>query len=167
MDTIDTPRGTLTIAPAQTENVDAVCAIWDDAEAWLRSRGIVAEPPPRPVRDIVRDRVQRGEVYLGRIGGEPAATITLEWADDGVWSDLLGDACYVHGFAVARAYAGIGTAMLRWVERVAAERGKRLLRLDCTAENVGLRAYYERAGFTHRGDVRLAHRTAARFERRV
>lgn len=170
MDTIETVLGTLSITHAGPENVDAVVAIWNDADAWMHSRGIVAEQPPRPLREIVSDRVRRGEVFLGRIGGELAATITLEWEDDGVWGEFPGDALYVHGLASRRAYSGTGLALLRWAERVAAERvaaerGKRLLRLDCTAENAGLRAYYERAGFTHRGNLRLAHRTAARFER--
>jgi ribosomal protein S18 acetylase RimI-like enzyme len=165
MDRIETARGEMTIVPAGPDDVDAIVAIWDDAGAWMRSRGIVAEQPPRPMHDIVSDRVRRGEVYLGRVNGEPAATITLEWADDGVWSDLPGDALYVHGLASKRAYAGMGLALLRWAERVAAEAGRPLLRLDCRAENPKLRAYYERADFTHRGDVRLAHRTAARFER--
>ncbi len=167
MDTIETQRGTLTIAPAGLDDVDAVVAIWDDADTWMRSRGIVAEQPPRPLREIVCDRVRRGEVYLGRIGGEPAATITLEWEDDGVWADMPGDALYVHGLASRRAYSATGLALLRWAECVAADHGTPLLRLDCRAENPELRAYYERAGFTHRGDVRLAHRTAARFERHI
>jgi ribosomal protein S18 acetylase RimI-like enzyme len=165
MDTIETTRGAMTVALAGAHDVDAIVAIWDDAEAWMRSRGIVAEQPPRPMHDIVSDRVRRGEAYLGRVNGEPAATITLEWSDDGVWSDLPGEALYVHGLASKRAFAGTGLALLRWAERVAAEAGRSLLRLDCRAENPELRAYYERAGFIHLGDVRLAHRTAARFER--
>ena len=48
---------------------------------------------------------------------------------------------------------------------MAAAAGKPVLRLDCAAENLALRAYYERAGFVHCGDVRLPHRGAARYEK--
>jgi ribosomal protein S18 acetylase RimI-like enzyme len=165
MNTMETTLGEMTVVLAGADDVGAIVAIWDDAGAWMRSRGIVAEQPPRPMHAIVSDRVRGGEAYLGRVNGETAATITLEWEDDGVWSDLPSEALYVHGLASKRTYAGTGLALLRWAERMAAEAGRPLLRLDCRAENLALRAYYERAGFTHRGDVRLADRTAARFER--
>jgi GNAT superfamily N-acetyltransferase len=167
MDTIRTPHGDLTVAQAAPEDLEAILAIGDDVDAWLLARGITPGVPPRPMREIVADRIACGAQYLARVRGEPAGNIVLEWVDDGVWSDLPGDACYVHGFAVSRAHAGIGIAMLRGAERFAAERGKRLLRLDCTAENAGLRAYYARAGFTDRGVMALAHRNAARYEKDV
>jgi GNAT superfamily N-acetyltransferase len=167
VDTLQTAHGELAVAPAGLDDLEAILAIGDDVDAWLLARGITPGVPPRPMREIVADRVARGAQYLARVQGEPAGNIVLQWDGDGVWSDLPGDACYVHGFAVARAYAGIGIAMLRWAERFAAERGKRLVRLDCTAENMGLRAYYARAGFTDRGVVALAHRNAARYEKDV
>jgi len=39
---------------------------------------------------------------------------------------------------------------------VARERGLDALRLDCVASNDRFRAYYEAAGFIHRGDVTVA-----------
>jgi GNAT superfamily N-acetyltransferase len=167
MDTIQTAHSALTIAPASPDDLEAILEIGDDADAWQLARGITPGMPPRPMREIVAGRIARGTQYLAQVRGEPAGNIVLEWDDDGVWSALPGDACYVHGFAVARAHAGIGIAMLRWAELFAAERGKRLLRLDCTAENAGLRAYYVRAGFTDRGVMALAHRRAARYEKDV
>lgn len=167
VDSVESPHGTLTIALAQPEDLDAILAIGDDVDAWLLGRGIIPGTPPRPMREIVADRTARGVQYLARAQGVPAGNIVLEWEDDGAWTDLPGDACYVHGFAVSRAYAGIGVPMLRWAEGLAAERGKTLLRLDCAAENADLRAYYARAGFTHRGDVVMPHHNAARFERRI
>jgi RimJ/RimL family protein N-acetyltransferase len=165
--TAATPHGELVIRRALPEDLDALLALSDDVDAWLRSRGISPGVPPRPMSDIFAERTARGVQYVGTMDDEVAGTIVLEWADDGVWADAPNDACYVHGFAVRRAYAGIGLVLLRWAEHKTAARGKLLLRLDCMMENLALRVYYERAGFTHRGDVRLPHRGAARYEKVV
>ncbi|HKV86289.1 MAG TPA: GNAT family N-acetyltransferase, partial [Ktedonobacterales bacterium] len=164
-----TPRGALIITQATPDEVDTAVAVEYSATDWLRSRGIEPGNPPRPLRDIIAECVDRGEVYLAKRDGVAAGKIILQDRDDGVWGDLPGDALYVHGFMVHRAFGGegVGLAMLRWAETVAATRGKPLLRLDCDGANPGLRAYYERAGFTHRGDLLLPNRLAARYERRV
>lgn len=169
MNETHTPRGELTITPATPDELDTAVAIEDSATSWVRSRGIEPGYPPRPLRDIISESIARGEVFLARRDGIPAGKIILHDRDDGVWPDEPGDALYVHGFMVHRDFGGlgIGMAMLRWAEEIAALRGKPLLRLDCDGENPALCAYYERAGFTRRGNVRLPNRLAARFERRV
>lgn len=166
---IEFPLEGFTITRATSDEVDTAVAVEDSATSWLRSRGIEPGYPPRPLRDIIAERVARGEVYLAKRNGAPAGKIILLDDDDGVWHDEPGDALYVHGFMVHREFGGqgVGLAMLRWAEAVAARRGKPLLRLDCDGENPALCAYYERAGFTRRGDKQLPNRLAARFERRV
>ena len=166
-DVEETRAGALMISPATPDEVDIAVAIEDSATSWLRSRGIEPGQPPRPLRDIIAECVARGEVYLARRDGVAAGKIILQELDDGVWSDQPRDALYVHGFMAHRDFAGqgVGLAMLRWAETVATERGKPVLRLDCDGENAALCRYYERAGFTRHGDVRLPNRLAARFER--
>jgi ribosomal protein S18 acetylase RimI-like enzyme len=164
-----TPAGALIITRATADEVETAVSVEESATSWLRSRGIEPGNPPRPLRDIIAECVDRGEVYLAKRDGVAAGKIILQDRDDGVWADLPGDAVYVHGFMVHRAFGGqgVGLAMLRWAETVTANRGKPLLRLDCDGANPELRAYYERAGFTHRGDLPLPHRLAARYERRA
>ena len=164
-----TPHGALIITRATPDEVDTAVAVEDSATSWLRSRGIEPGHPPRPLREIISESIARGQVFLARRNGVAAGKIILHDHDDGVWGDLPGDALYVHGFMVHRAFGGqgVGLAMLRWAEAVATKRGKPLLRLDCDGENPALCAYYERAGFTHRGNKRLSERVAARFERRA
>jgi GNAT superfamily N-acetyltransferase len=174
--TIQTRYGTLVIRRAAPEDVDALVAIDESTSAWLASLGIDPGPPPKPLRAIAADRVREGKIYLALLDGMPAGAVTLlcEQADlargDGdLWNDGPGDACYVHGLMVHRDFAGrqVGLEMLSWAERETAGRGKPLVRLDCMMENRALRTYYERAGYLHRGDVHLAHRNAARYEKRV
>ena len=167
--TYDTPHGMLIIAPGRAEDVATLADIGEDVMAWQRSRGIDPGHLPRPLLEIAAARVREGGIYLATLGGEPAGTVTLRDEPEELWEDLPGDALYVHGLMVRRAFAGqeIGRVMLHWTERRAAELGLPLLRLDCDATNPALRSYYKRAGFTHRGDVVLAHRAAARYEKRV
>jgi len=163
---IATPHGMLTIRQARPDDLDATVAIEENAAAWLRSRGIEPGRPPRPFRELFAPAIARGAMYLALRDGVPAAKVAIT-AEDDLWADLPGGALYVHGLMVHRAFAGqgVGLALLRWAEGRAHADGKASLRLDCNADNPALRAYYERAGFAHRGDVALPHRTAARYEK--
>lgn len=162
------PTDELVVTRGRAEDVAAAVAIEEDATAWVRSLGYHPGEPPRPLSDIFADAIARGQMYLGRCDTEAAGKLAITESDD-LWTDRPGDALYVHGLMVRRAFAGrsIGRALLAWAERAAARRGKSLLRLDCDAHNPNLRAYYERAGFTHVDDVPLQHRVAARFEKPV
>lgn len=166
---VPAPHGDLAITRATRADVDALTAIYEDTERWQIARGIDPGLPPFPLRVIVERRVENGVVYLARVGGAPAGTVTLTWEDHAVWPDAPeGDAGYVHGLAVARAFSGqqIGLHLLRWVEGYVAAAGKPFVRLDCNGDNPALRAYYERVGYTHRGDVSVG-RLASRYEKRV
>jgi GNAT superfamily N-acetyltransferase len=160
--------GALVIALAGPGDVETTVAIEEDATGWLRSRDIDPGMPPRPLHELFAEAIARGQMYLARRDGVAVGKVALT-ERDGLWADLPGEALYVHGLMVRRDFAGqeIGREMLRWAEGLAAERGKALLRLDCMGDNAALRAYYERAGFTHRGDVALPHRLAARYEKAV
>jgi RimJ/RimL family protein N-acetyltransferase len=57
--------------------------------------------------------------------------------------------------AVRRTASGLGKVILRWAGDVARRHGRHALRLDCVASNHRLPAYYEAAGFVHRGDARV------------
>lgn len=167
---ITTRAGELTISCATPDDVETVVRLDEDSAAWARARGREPGEPPIPLREIVARRVARGETYLARLGADPIGTLTLQWDDAPVWgADGTGDALYVHGLMVSRAHAGlgIGLALLDWAGHVAARAGRTLVRLDCRADNPALRAYYERAGFVHRGDIHLPNYHGARYERRV
>jgi GNAT superfamily N-acetyltransferase len=167
------PGDSMTVRLAQPDDVDTILTLWADADEWMRQRGIEPGAPPMPLRDIVTNRIKNGSSYVVWRDGPPSkivGTITLEWEDDGVWSDRPpDDACYVHGLTTERASAGqgIGVALLRWAGRMAHAAGKSLLRLDCDGNNQALRAYYKQAGLTHCGDVHLPSHFACRFEKRV
>jgi GNAT superfamily N-acetyltransferase len=81
-----------------------------------------------------------------------------------VWAGVDGAAGYLHRLAVRRAAAGLGAFLLTWAADVTRRTGRRSLRLDCVAANTGLRGYYEKAGFQHRGDTALHGVEVSRYE---
>src|SRR6185437_855480 len=139
---------------AGPEQLADVLMVLDEAAAWLQGRGI-AQWPPRFEASWVEASIGRGETWLATVGGTVSATVTLDLADP-VWEGTYGSALYVHRMAVRRPAAGLGAVILVWAARMARERRREALRLDCVAANTRLRAYYEQAGFAYRGDVSVA-----------
>jgi protein-tyrosine phosphatase len=159
----------LRIAPAGAGDLATVVALDEESAAWARARGIDPGLPPRPLEAIYRERLASGEVYLGWLGAEVVGMLTLQPIDPRVWPEAPADALYVHGLMVSRRHAGqrIGPRLLDWASAQVAAAGRAYLRLDCTASNPALRAYYERAGFIYRGTIRWKTQEQARYERPV
>jgi len=148
--------------------VAAVAALLDEATVWVGERGYEQWPLPFP-RDEVAAAIERDEVFVAELDGDPVATVTLLWDDPLYWPDAPPDAAYVHKLAVSRACAGqkIGHAIVEWADQTAAAAGRDFLRLDCLRDNPGIRAYYERLGFEHRDDLVVNGRDMSIYERRV
>ena len=167
-------RPDLAITPASPEDAGAIDRLLYEAAAWLESRGIIQWsaiwPPSEHQQAATRKRIARGWCYLARCGAAIAGTLTLQPSDRRLWGEDGDDALYVHGLAISRAFAGqgVGLALLRWAESEAAARGRGWLRLDCKADNDGLRAYYRRAGFSEVRQIAEGDRwKAALFEKPV
>ncbi|WP_433556696.1 GNAT family N-acetyltransferase [Pseudonocardia xinjiangensis] len=140
------------IRRAEPDEGPAVLAVLDDAARWLAARGV--EQWPAAFRtEWIEPALGSGEVWLAERAGAAVATVTLQWSDP-LWPDD-GRAGYLHRFAVRRQVAGLGTELLGWAASATRERGRDRLRLDCSATNASLRAYYENAGFLFCGDVEV------------
>jgi GNAT superfamily N-acetyltransferase len=148
--------------------VATVGTLLDEATVWVGERGYEQWPLPFP-RDEIDAAIERGEVYVAELDGDAVATVTLLWEDPTYWGERPADAAYVHKLAVSRACAGqrIGAAIVEWADVAAAAAGRAFLRLDCLRDNPGIRAYYERLGFEHRGDLVVNDRNMSIYERPV
>lgn len=146
----------------------AVATLLDEATGWVGERGYEQWPLPFP-RDELAAGIERGEVYVAELDGDAVATVTLLWDDPIYWGARPPDAAYVHKLAVSRACAGrrIGQNLVEWADSTAAAAGRQFLRLDCLRDNPGIRAYYERLGFEHRGDLEVNGRGMSIYERPV
>jgi len=153
---------------AEPQDAATVAGLLDEATAWVGERGYEQWPLPFPV-DELAEAIERGEVYLAELDGTPVATVTLLWEDRAYWGERPADAAYVHKLAVRRACAGqrIGSAIVEWADATADAAGREFLRLDCLRDNPGIRAYYERLGFEHRGDLVVNNRNMSIYERRI
>lgn len=61
----------------------------------------------------------------------------------------------------------MGREVLRWADGETLRRGRRFLRLDCLADNPGIRACYERAGFERRDELEVEGLRFALYERAI
>ncbi len=137
-----------------------------DAATWLLARG-VEQWPERFDPDWVFPAIEAGETWLAVVDGVIVGTVVVQWDDAIFWAGYPDDAGYLHRLAVRRPGTRTGRDLLRWAEHHAAEAGKELLRLDCVSWNRLLRAYYERAGYQHVGDVTIGEYVQSRYEKRV
>lgn len=140
---------------AEPCDVEGVLDLLGEAARWIWSSTGIVQWPDRFPRQFIADLVDEGVVYVAFDEGQLVATLCLQWADPMFWPDGDDRAVYVHRLVVKRSYAGrgIGEQLLAWAGERAAEAGRLFVRLDCMAENVGLRRYYEVLGFRHQGDV--------------
>ena len=159
----------MNVRRAQQEDALTVAGLLDEATVWVNDLGFSQWPLPFP-RDQLAAAIDRGEVYVVESEeGEGVATVSMLPDDPEYWGDQPPDAFYVHKLAVRRDQAGrgIGAAIVEWANAEAAEAGREFLRLDCLADNPGIRDYYEDLGFEHRGDLVLDGQKMSLYERPV
>ncbi|GAB3434175.1 GNAT family N-acetyltransferase [Flindersiella endophytica] len=138
------------LEPANPGDAEALAALRDEAAAWLLEQGYVQWIPGEFDAERYARSIDQDEVLVVRDDGQIVATVTVASNDELIWADRhRPDAVYIHRLIVARSRSGrgLGTAVLREVERRARARGRRLLRLDIVELNADLAAYYERHGF--------------------
>jgi GNAT superfamily N-acetyltransferase len=154
------------IRRARPDETEVVLDVLANAAAWLRRRGI-AQWPERFPTDWVMPAIEAGETWLAELDAQIVGSLVVQWADPLSWAGYPSDAGYLHRLAVRRHGDGVGSCLLRWAEGHAAAEGKAYLRLDCVASNESLRAYYERAGYEHLGDVKVDEFIQSRYEKPV
>lgn len=142
-------------APAAAEDAAGVMALVQARVAWMDREGICQwnqngyqEAYPE---EYYRQEARAGRLYALKSGGALAGALVL-LEEDEQWADSKSaEALYVHNFVTALNAPGAGGRMLDQVERLARERGKSLVRLDCDAGNPRLNQYYESKGYRLRG----------------
>lgn len=168
----DTPNADAryTITRATLADLDTVVDIYEETSRWLVARGIADQwRPGEYTAAMARHTIAQAEVYLAWRASAAVGKCSLMWDDPQVWGAQPPDAGYVHGLATRRSEAGrgLGATLLRYAAHRIAANSRQYLRLDCAANNQALRDYYERLGFTHRGDTINGEWGASLYERRV
>ncbi len=133
-------------------------------DAWISA--------PFTVEEISK-HINEGNTYSARLGDTIVGTLMLLWKDEMVWGKQPSTAGYIHLLAVRDEYHGhnLGGQLLDWAGEKAKANGKKALRIDLSPKNNGLRAYYEKQGFTwvENKEVHAPHATyvAALFEKPI
>jgi ribosomal protein S18 acetylase RimI-like enzyme len=157
------------VRPATMETRDAFASLLAQASAWQRARGSEAWSHPFD-DDWMLPRMERGELFLAYLDGEPVSAFRLLWEDRPFWGEReVGDSVYLHTFAVRRDRAGlgIGEAVIETVVGMGRERGRTRVRLDCFLSSTGLIGYYERNGFVSVGTASMQGKVVALMERAI
>lgn len=159
----------LEVREARSTDLDTVVSILEEAARWMVRKRLEGWTPDGFSRRRIAEIIDRGEMYLALLGGEAAGTFALQWKDEETWGRDGDDTGYVHGLAIRRTFAGrgLGRELLMWAEERVSRVGRGYLRLDCTAENEALNAYYRRAGFAYRGRVTVRGLEVSLYEKRV
>ena len=99
--------------------------------------------------------------------GIPIATMMLTFVDKLFWPDIReNESGFVHKLAVAKEYAGQDKPrkLIEYAIGLCKGRGIRFLRLDCGADRMKLRNYYESMGFRKVGQRMVGSFDAALYE---
>lgn len=136
-----------TFSPAAPGDLAAVFALIDRRVRWMQQRDEHLWDSYREAYpdDYFRDLIRDGRLHLLKAGENIAAMISL-WDSDEKWTDGV-PALYLHNLAADEEFPGAGAEILRRCAQEARRLGLERLRLDCTAFNPRLNAYYEAQGF--------------------
>jgi GNAT superfamily N-acetyltransferase len=160
--------GSIETRVARPDDLESVALVLREAAAWLDGRGMrLWAADELEAKNIAAD-VDAGQYVVALDEGVVVGTLRFTLDDELFWPDAAaGEAAYVHRLAVRRSHAGTGvsTRLLDWAAARALACGRKLLRLDCEAHRVRLRALYERHGFGFHSERAVGPYFVARYEK--
>jgi GNAT superfamily N-acetyltransferase len=132
-------------------SVESALAILNDSLQKKRMYGDDAWGDGEFTASELAENIDNKTLFMGYESDTPVAVMILEQSDENMWDStgLDGRALYIHRLSTPRKYSGkgLGAQMIKVAEDKAQSMGKVFMRLDCSALNKGLCAYYERLGF--------------------
>ena len=154
---------------ANEDDLDALVQLVRRVVPLMQAAGNQQWNEQYPNREVFARDVELRQLWLAEEGdallGVVALTLdqTPEYASVG-W-DLQQQAIVAHRLAVAPEARGrgVGLALMRQAEVVAAERGIRLLRADTNSMNTAMQALFLKLGYTFAGETQFAGRGPLRF----
>jgi len=150
---VATQLGEVVIVRASRADALAILGLRDALASWMVERGIDQWHPGEMPLPWIEECAAQGWIFVAQRGGYLVGSVTLVWTDPFIWGDRNEPAGYIHMLMVEREYAhvGLGRSLLDWAEGRIARSGHHRARLDCVRTNIGLRAYYETAGYVFVG----------------
>jgi len=138
---------------ADKSRIDIALDLLKEAALWLGEKKIDYWQewinPSERSRNWVKQGFDFGQFYFTVLNNEVVGMFSLRMENELVWGKRANKIGYVHAFTTKRAYAGKGLGK-RILDKIADEcrkKGLDFIRLDCGAEVLRLRKYYEDYGF--------------------
>lgn len=145
---------------ATSDDFSTVITLYTLAILHLDNQGIHQRDSSYPSESILKEDIQKQEMYLGIIGQQIAVAFTLNSNFDNEY--LLGKWRYpnlpflvLHRFCVHPNYQhkGMGVQTLVYIESILKNQEYQVLRLDAFSKNPFSLKLYEKSGFSKVGQV--------------
>jgi len=142
----------LSVRAATGGDIDALQVIREEVAVDLLERGIPWNPNSTR-RDHLEAWMADGALWVATSREEVVGMLALWWEDPARYWPKSDLAAYVHDLMISPTVKGerTGERLLSWVESYVRGRGRRLVRLDCDANNQVLCRYYENLGYRRVG----------------
>lgn len=139
---------------AKESDLNTIFEMFQSAIMDMEEKGIFQWDELYPDRDILKEDIQKGQLYVGFMENEPVAAYVLNRECDGEYANgrwnYEGDSYIViHRLCVNPKYQnhGIGTCTMKYIEECARKKGKESVRLDAFTENPIAKKLYEGLGY--------------------
>jgi len=154
---------------ATVEDLPALMRLMQRVVPLMQEGGNLQWDETYPNRAVFQRDIDMDQLWVAEAGGSIVglAAITKdqepEYAQVG-W-DVNEPAVVVHRLAVDPAFrgAGIAAALMQKAEKVAADRGVTVLRVDTNAQNAATQRLFPKLGYQFAGEIGLEFRPGLRF----
>jgi ribosomal protein S18 acetylase RimI-like enzyme len=159
----------MTIRPATLKDVDAILQLIAEVVPLMNASGNFQWDSHYPNRQVFEKDIALKQLWAADIDGQLAgiAAITTsqqaEYANVGM--DVTQTAIVTHRLAVSIHHRGLRIAetLLLQAEKVAAERGINILRIDTNSNNKATRRLFPKLGYEFMGETGFQFRPNLRF----
>jgi ribosomal protein S18 acetylase RimI-like enzyme len=137
------------ITRSEISDLDIIFQLFADAIQYQEQRGF--ELWPLFDRKMIEKEIIEGRHWKISIGSEIACVFSVLYSDSLIWKELdKNDAVYLHRIATSKDHKGknLIVSVRDWAIEHARQSGKRFVRMDTWGNNVNMRDYYIRHGFT-------------------
>jgi ribosomal protein S18 acetylase RimI-like enzyme len=159
---------------AQMPDLEASFAVYTAAIRHMNENNIPQWDEIYPAEQHIRADIERGEHYLGCIGGEAAAAFTLNTDCDaeyaaGSWQWPDAKFYIVHRLCVSPLFQNRGLAgeVMRHIEGLVKDMGGETIRLDAFSLNPIALRLYAKLGYVRTGEVRFRKGLFYLFEKNI
>ena len=137
------------ISRSDISDIDGIFRIFSEAIEYQRQRGF--ELWPIFEKKLIEAEINEGRHWKIVIGNEMACVFSVLYSDPLIWKVLdKNDSVYLHRIATSRQHKGksLINAVRDWAIDHARQNERRFVRMDTWGNNVNMRDYYIRHGFT-------------------